>query len=729
MKNNVVYLIILLFLVLVSAGIILWISPDASVREASGVINRVLPEYAGQFILRITEKEGGMDVFELEPRGDKIVIRGSSGVAICSGFNYYLKNYCHAVFHWRTGSNMNIKGNLPTGFEKVRKVTPYRYRYIFNYCTFSYSMAFWDWEQWERMIDWMAMNGINMPLAPMGQEIIWQRVYKKWGITEDDLKDFFVGPAYNAFGRMGCIDGFAGPLPQSWIENECLLQKKILRRERKLGMKPVLQGFTGHIPFALVNKKPDLKSSHLKWLDFPETCLLEWQDPAFMKIAGEFYSELIREYGTDHLYAIDQFIEMTPAVKDTLYLKNMSNTIISSILQADPDGKWVLQTWPFRYDLKYWTPDLTKAYLDGVPDHCMIALELTGESWKGTGWYKHQGWYGKPWIWSILSNFGDRVSIFGGLSQTAENLQKVLSSPEKGDLTGLGLIMEGLDYNPVMYEYVTDMVWETRLPDLEIWKEKFLRSRYGLVNQNIMNAWSNIFNYYYTRERMFEKNPVTNRPQLVENDIWPSVESVTGAQLLINASDELKETDSYQFDIVNLFRQVFGQYAGHLLYEISANYRERNVGEFDESVARFFELSERIEELLATREEFLLGKWIADSRERATSPEEKDLYEWNARAIITIWGGRRLYGYAMKDWAGMYSSYFLPRWKQLFEMMRTEITGGISLDYDSFKEKIMAWEDNWVEWHDEDLASEPVGDPVMLANKMWEDYGDILLRQ
>ncbi len=51
-------------------------------------------------------------------------------------------------------------------------------------------MAFWDWEQWERMIDWMAMNGINMPLAPMGQEIIWQRVYKKYGLTEKDLEDF-----------------------------------------------------------------------------------------------------------------------------------------------------------------------------------------------------------------------------------------------------------------------------------------------------------------------------------------------------------------------------------------------------------------------------------------------------------------------------------------------------------------------------------------------------------
>jgi alpha-N-acetylglucosaminidase len=127
---------------------------------------------------------------------------------------------------------------------------------MFNFCTFSYSMAFWDWSQWEKLIDWMALNGINMPLAPIGQEIVWQSVFKKHGLSEEDMKDFFVGPAYNAFGRMGCIDGYCGPLPQSWIEHENKLQKKILERERQLGMKPVLQGFTGHVPSKFIKKNP-----------------------------------------------------------------------------------------------------------------------------------------------------------------------------------------------------------------------------------------------------------------------------------------------------------------------------------------------------------------------------------------------------------------------------------------------------------------------------------------
>ena len=727
MKKKIIYVGIITIVLLISLSFTLKNSKNEQVEAASNVIERILPDYADQFVLKLIEKEEGKDVFEIESQNKKIIIRGSSGVAICSGFNYYLKNYCNAVYNWRDGENLDIDEELLRNFEKIRKVSPYFYRYMFNYCTFSYSMAFWDWEQWQKMIDWMALNGINMPLAPMGQEIIWQRVYKKYGLSKEDLKDFFVGPAYNAFGRMGCIDGYGGPLPQSWIEKENLLQKKILKCERQLGMTPVLQGFTGHVPPTFVKKNPDLKFSNLRWVDFPKTYLLDWKEPVFTKIGKDFISELTKEYGTDHLYAIDQFVEMRPANGDTSYLKNMSKKIFSSIDQADPIGKWVIMTWPFIVDTTFWNRNRTKAYFDGVPNNRMIALELMGESWNMTGWYKHDGWYGKLWIWSIIQNFGDNVSMYGGLPQIAENFRKVLSSPEKGNLSGMGLMMEGLGYNPVIYEFVTDMMWETGVPDLNKWKRKYLQSRYGIINKNIINAWEYIFNYYYTKIKRFEGNPINDRPHLVENDIWPSKASVLGAKMLIGTANELKNIDAYQFDIVNLFRQIFGQYAGHLLYEITNSYQNKNIEKFDESVKKFINLSEKIEQLLTTRKEFLLGKWIGDSREHATNVQEEYLYEQNAKKIITIWGGHWLYGYALKDWAGMYSSYYLPRWKKFFVSMRSEISGGDILDYDSFIKDIMIWEDNWVNLREKEITSVPSGNSIMLAKELWEQYGENIL--
>jgi alpha-N-acetylglucosaminidase len=695
---------------------------DPQVEAAAGVIRRVLPAYADRFELRLISSENGKDVFEIEAEGKKVRIGGSSGVALCSGFNYYLKHVCNLFYNWRCGSNMNISGELPTSFERIRKSSPYRYRYIFNYCTFSYSMAFWDWQQWERMLDWMAMNGINMPLAPMGQESVWQKVYNGYGISNEELRDFFVGPAYNAFGRMGCLDGFGGPLPQSWIDSENQLQKKILHRERSLGMTPVLQGFTGHIPPALVRKNPGLKFTRLKWIDFTPTYLLDWEDPLFGKISEDFIREQTKEFGTDHLYAIDQFIEMEPARGDTLFLGNMSRKIWSSVAGADPEGTWVIQTWPFK-ETVFWNRERTSAYFGGVPDNRMIALELMGESWQLTGWYKHEGWYGKPWIWSVISSFGDNVSMFGGLTQITENFGKALSDPGRGNLSGMGLMMEGLEYNPVTYALVTDMMWEQGVPDLRNWEEQYLRSRYGRTDDTLSEAWMHIFSHYYTQSGQFETNPVIRRPFLATDDIRPSADAVAGAAGLAEASSRFGSNDAFRYDIVNLYRQVFGQYAGHLLHEITMAYQAKDKGKFEASVSRFLDLTSRMEKLLATREEFLFGKWVCDAKRHARNPEEEKLYEWNARAIVTTWGGRVLYGYAIKDWAGLYSTYYIPKWEKFFSLMRNEINGGDRLDIEKFTKDLLVWEDTWNSLSETPSNAIPEGDPTEIALGLWKDYG------
>jgi alpha-N-acetylglucosaminidase len=327
----------------------------------------------------------------------------------------------------------------------------------------------------------------------------------------------------------------------------------------------------------------------------------------------------------------------------------------------------------------------------------------------------------------VISNFGDNVSMFGGVAQIADNLKKALISTEKGNLAGMGMMMEGLDYNPVTYAFISDLMWESSVPDTKEWKRKYLKSRYGILNDSIISGWDHLFNYYYTKSGLFEANPVIKRPSPVKDDIRPSDDAVAGARSLIGASSVLRDIDAFQFDIVNLFRQVFGQYAGHILHEITLNYREKNIMKFDESVTEFLAVSHKIEDLMATREEFLFGKWIGDSRKHALNQQEADLYEWNARAIITTWGGRMLYGYAIKDWSGLYSSYYLPRWEKLFEEMKSEITGGKKFDYKMFEKDMIAWEDNWVNLREENIVSVPTGSSVDLAKEMWKEYGDKLM--
>jgi alpha-N-acetylglucosaminidase len=72
-------------------------------------------------------------------------------------------------------------------------------RYYQNVRTASYTSAWWSWNRWQREIDWMAMNEINLPLAYTGQKAIWQRVYLALGLTQQDIDEHFSGPAFFAW--------------------------------------------------------------------------------------------------------------------------------------------------------------------------------------------------------------------------------------------------------------------------------------------------------------------------------------------------------------------------------------------------------------------------------------------------------------------------------------------------------------------------------------------------
>ena len=116
-------------------------------KAVKGLIERLLPSHSSSFEVRHVEKSE-KDYFEIESVGDKIVLRGTSGVAIASALNHYLREYGKCQIDWHS-RNINLPGELPRVEKKVVKETPYTYRYYFNYCTFNYSMSWWDWERWE----------------------------------------------------------------------------------------------------------------------------------------------------------------------------------------------------------------------------------------------------------------------------------------------------------------------------------------------------------------------------------------------------------------------------------------------------------------------------------------------------------------------------------------------------------------------------------------------------
>lgn len=706
---------------------------QADLQASNQLIARVLSGKSASFVTESIPLENEKDVFELESKNNKIILRGSSGVAISSALYYYLNHYCKSQITWN-GTNVSVSKKLPVVEKKIRKETPYQYRYNLNYCTFNYSMSWWDWARWEKEIDWMALHGINMPLAITGEEYTWYLLYKEMGFADEDLSDFFTGPAYFSWFWMGNIDGWGGPLPLSWMKSHFELQKKILNRQRALGMKPILPAFTGHVPAAFKKKFPNAKLKSTNWTNgFADTYILDSEDPMFAEIGKRFLQKQTEMLGTDHLYSADTFNENEPPSDQPEFLSKLSARIYDGMRSADTAAVWVMQGWLFYSDRKFWKEAQTEALLKAVPNEKMIILDLATEI--EPVWKRTSAFYGKPWIWNMLHNFGGNTNLFGRIDVVATAPAEALNDPKSGNLIGIGLTMEGIEQNPVLYELMTAHTWEKNAIDLKKWLPDFVRNRYGTNDANAIKAWDILRRTVYSVPadkyiRDGAESIIQARPTFDSLTRWTNTKLNYHAQDLLPAWDELiraigkcKTSDGFQYDLVDVTRQALANYALPLQRKIVADYKNKDVKAFAIHTSAFIELIDDMDRLLATRKDFLLGPWVADARKWGTNEQEKALYEMNAKDLITLWGDAKnpLHEYACRQWSGLMSDFYKPRWQQFFNGLENAWKMKEEFDFNKFNDEISAWEWKWVNQR-KDYPVKAMGNPVETATQIHKKY-------
>lgn len=135
---------------------------DDQADAAHGVIKRTIPQHAHLFHVTINDALP-LHTFRLfkANNADIVEIEASSGVIACKGFNHYLKYYCNSHVSWN-GHRIHLPEYLPD--VNVTETSPSRYIYYQNVCTWSYSFAWWQWNDWQRHIDWMALQGMTNAL-------------------------------------------------------------------------------------------------------------------------------------------------------------------------------------------------------------------------------------------------------------------------------------------------------------------------------------------------------------------------------------------------------------------------------------------------------------------------------------------------------------------------------------------------------------------------------------
>ncbi len=406
------------------------------------LVGRVAPGWANRIIFESISSD--KDVFTLDWVNGKLVIGGNNNNSLSVGFNHYLKYYCHVDVTWYGLDAKDLPSQMPEIKEKIRRETNYKNRFFLNYCTFGYSMPWWSWNDWERLIDWMALNGVNMPLAVTGQEAVWYNVWRKLGLSDKQIRGYFTGPAYLPWHRMANIDRWDGPLPKSWLTGQLELQKKIVARERSLNMRPVLPAFAGHVPAELKSRFPGAEITPLDaWEKFPEgynTSFLDPLDPLFKKIQRLFLEEQTRLFGTDHIYGADPFNEVKPPSWEPSYLATVSRTIYQSMADVDSSATWLQMGWIFYHGRKNWTDVRVDSFVTAVPDQKMILLDFYAE--KQEIWKQTNHFFGQPYIWCYLGNFGGNTVLAGDLAEVELRMDDAFKNGGT-NLSGVGCTLEG----------------------------------------------------------------------------------------------------------------------------------------------------------------------------------------------------------------------------------------------------------------------------------------------
>jgi alpha-N-acetylglucosaminidase len=678
------------------------------------LIERRLPSHRGQIEFHLEEADNDSaaqnDNYAISTASNgSILVSGNSLSSLNAGLRRYLSDEAHVDIYWFVGSRLDSAAStLPRTNGTITGQSIVPWRYFFNTVTFSYTSPFWSWQDWELELDWLALRGVNLPLAWVGFEKILLDVFREIGLTDNEILPFFSGPAFQSWNRFGNIQGSWGDeMPLSWIDSQFELQKQILERMLELGMTPILPAFTGFVPRSLTNAYPNATVVNTsQWEDFPpeytNTTFLEPSDSLFAELQKQVIIKQIEYYGNiTQFYTLDQYNENDPYSGDLDYLRNITRGTWQSLKAANSAAVWVMQGWLFYSNLDFWTNSRIEAYLSGVEvDSDMLILDLFSES--------------QP-QWNELHDYGGNQGLYGQIDNVTIN--PIAALAKSSSLVGFGLTPEGQEGNEIMYSLLLDQAWSPVPIDTNQYFHAWVTTRYSHATNcssdplppGLYEAWEllRISAYNNTHlasnavpKSIFELAPnitgLINRTGHHPTTLNYNTTLVVEAwQALLAAADEEKtlwDHPAYQHDLVDVMRQVFANtflsdYEQLVTAWNTTTPTNASAALVTSLSSRLLENLDSLDALLNTLPQFRLSTWLDSARARASDSANStstslnqtvnttalaDFYAYTALNQVTLWGpDGEINDYASKQWGGLVGPYYGARWRTFLNYLGT----------------------------------------------------------
>ncbi len=703
---------------------------DPAVKSAEDLVARVTPSAKGLVRFKINAEQKDTTV---AGTGKGILITAPTVRECIRGYGRYLRDIAGVHLSWN-GNRIKLPKTLPQPKGTVHFDKEWPICHAYNYCTLSYTYPFQSWKQWERELDFLALNGFNQVLVTAGLEKTWQKFLTNLGYPAAKVKAFIPNPAFAAWWHMGNLEGHGGPVSQGIIDREAELGRHIVTRLNELGMTPLLQGYVGFLPHDFGSAVPDKDMKIVpqgNWCGgFVRPAVLDPTCTAFPRVAEAWYKALHDTYGsTSSMYGGDLFHE--GGNSGGINVTKAAKCVQDAMKKSSPGSSWVLQAWG---------GNPTGALLDGTDPEKTLVLALTKNmtpSDKATRNFK-----GRPYVWCELANFGGNTGLYGGLPLLA-GMDKSLNEAETKGLKGMGILSEGVATNPLHYDMFFERIGSKGPIDIPTFLQGYAERRYGSAPKDVIDGLSLLAESIYAPNRAQEgcsESIVCGRPfwEIRKASTWSSAgrsydfrKVLAAAQCYMSAvkkHPELMQEATFRYDFVDLMRQILTDSAYEQLQIVREAFDTKDEAAYKKAAARFMQLLTDADSLLATEPQFMLGTWIQDARNKGVTPEEKNNMEKAAKMLVSTWSGRidGLNDYSNRQWSGLIRDYYLPRWKLFFDHQLRILQGkaDAATANKAYNDAVRKHELGFAE-QKKTYPVSPAGNAAILAEKAFTHHADL----
>ncbi|WP_263367240.1 alpha-N-acetylglucosaminidase [Edaphobacter bradus] len=692
-----------------------------SAAPAEGVLQRLMPQLAPQFQLAVTPRPDRKDYFRITGTRGHIRVEAATQPTLLYGVNWYLKY----VAHLQVSPNGLQLGPanfvLPAPSSPIEKTALYPWRYALNENVDGYSAPYWDQKRWQHEIDILALTGTNAILIERGTDLVLYQTFRDFGYSDQAIRDWIVEPAHQNWQLMGNMCCFQGPISIELLKKRSESAKKLIAELRSLGITPVLPGYYGIVPADFASLNP---GAHVitqgDWNGFTRPGWLDPRDPHFDKLAESFYRHQHDLYGDSAIYDMEIFQEGGTA--GDVPVSEAAGKVQQALMRAHPGALWMLLGWQ---------QNPTQELLSSIDTSHVLVAEI--EQGRIPREDRDREFRGASWLYGGLWEFGGRTTLGAALYDYAVRLPQMAKRPGSR-IVGTAIFSEGLDTNPFAFDLYTEMAWHTDPVDLIQWTDAYAVRRYGADDPHARRAWQILLNTAYgyradgnmqhgerdaAHDSLFNAQPslklkhaATWSPDVLRYNPADIVPALTE---LLQVAPALRSQETYRYDLVDVARQVMANESRRLLPLIDQAYESKDKAAFARLTQEWMRDMQLQNDLLETNSFFLLGRWLSFVPPWASSPQETDRLNYDARSILTTWGDRRasefgLHEYGNRDWAGLTSDYYMPRWQMYFDSLSASLAT-------SEPPKTIDWYAFGDRWNHSRKAytADPQGDPYVAA--------------